>query len=396
MNNETRSPSIWATTLYYAQGLPFSIVRQVSVVFFKEQGVSLQSLGLIALYGIPWTFKFLWSPFVDQFSKKRRWIVVMELLLASMIGVVAFLISQKTSPIHIAAAFLVVAFLAATHDIAVDGFFLEALSKDKQAKYSGWIVASYRVALLTGSGVLISLSAKFSWPIIFLAVAVVFFILSFWHSFILPKPETVSVYKKMSFIKGFESFLALRGVGIAIAFIIFFKLGDALLFGMSTPFLLDAGMPKSKLGLISGVFGTLAAVSASIGGGWFISRYSLRRGLKIFAVVQTLAIPIYALVATIKPGVWILATAVIVEQISAGLGTAAYTNFVMRQNNAEYRATHYAIATGLMSVTTMMGGVMSGFGAQHFGYPLFFTLAFIASVPGLFLVPVVARRPECQ
>ena len=196
--------------------------------------------------------------------------------------------------------------------------------------------------------------------------------------------------------EGFRTFLLLPGIYQAIAFIILFKIGDALLFGMSTPFLLDAGMTKAQLGFFVGVIGVACAISASIGGGWFISRYRLRRGLWIFGIVQSFAIPVYALVAWAHGGLWTLVAAMIVEQIAAGLGTAAYSNFLMRQVNPNYKATHYSIVTGLMSLVTMMSGVMSGYGASHFGYATFFILAFVASLTGLIMIPFVAKRPECQ
>jgi PAT family beta-lactamase induction signal transducer AmpG len=402
MNVMKKINALWSATLYYAQGLPFSIVRQMSVVYFKDQGVSLQSLGHVALYGIPWTFKFLWSPIVDTFLTRRRWVILMEVLLASALGMLASIVQmQGSAPSQVkvvAFAFLIVAFLSATHDIAVDAFYLEALDRNDQAKFSGWIVASYRLAMLTGSGLLISFAGKFSWGFAFGAACGIFILISIWHSFFLPDPlrKNQSAQNLSTMLEGFRAFLKLPRVFQAICFIILFKLGDALLFGMSTPFLLDAGMTKTQLGTVVGIFGTISAITASICGGWFISKYKLRRGLWVFGIIQALAIPVYAIVATIHGTLTTLVVAVIIEQIAAGFGTAAYTNFVMRQNNPNYKATHYAVATGLMSLTTMLGGELSGHGAAHFGYATFFTLAFFASLPGLAMVPFVARRPECQ
>jgi PAT family beta-lactamase induction signal transducer AmpG len=147
---------------------------------------------------------------------------------------------------------------------------------------------------------------------------------------------------------------------------------------------------------MAGVVGTIVAIGAGMLGGWFISRYSLRRGLWCFGLAQNLAIPVYALVAWTHAGLWALSAAIIVEQAAAALGTAAYSNFLMRQNHPDFKATHYAIATGMMAFTTMLGGSLSGFGAHTYGYATFFTLAFIASVPGLLLIPFAARRPECR
>jgi PAT family beta-lactamase induction signal transducer AmpG len=394
------SPALWSATLYYAQGLPFGLVRQLAVVFFRDQGASLQSLGLVSLYGLPWTLKFLWSPWIDTVGTRRRWVVAMQAALTASTGGLALVIAMGASPRVAALAFLATAVLSATHDVASDGFYLDALDRADQAKFSGWIVAAYRLALLTAGGLLVALAGAVSWASVFLVAALVLATLTLWHWAVLPRPDRLQPPAARSgsprTLEAFRSFLRLPGITVAMAFVILFKLGDALLFGMSTPFLLDAGMTKGQLGVASGVFGTIAAIGAGMAGGWFISKYSLRRGLWCFGFVQNVAIPVYAVVAWTHPGLWGLTAAVILEQAAAGLGTAAYSNFLMRQNRPEFKATHYAIVTGMMALTTMLGGTISGFGAQAYGYAWFFTLAFVASVPGLLLIPVVARRPECR
>jgi MFS transporter, PAT family, beta-lactamase induction signal transducer AmpG len=397
------SPAVWSATLYFAQGLPFSLVRQLSVVFFRDQGVSLQSLGLVSLYGLPWTLKFLWAPWVDTKGTRRRWVVAMQGALGMAVGGLALVVAAGLRPSAAAAVLLGIAVVAATHDIASDGFYLEALDRAGQARFSGWVVAAYRLALLTGGGLLVSLAGMLSWAAVFLTAALLLMGLALWHGVALPRPasvvEPVGAQRRASASKtleAFRSFLRLPGIALAVAFIVLFKLGDALLFGMSTPFLLDAGMTKGQLGVTAGVFGTLMAIGAGMAGGWFISKYTLRRGLWCFGLIQSLAIPVYALVAWTHAGLWALSAAIIVEQAAAALGTAAYSNFLMRQNHPDFKATHYAIATGMMAFTTMLGGALSGFGAEAYGYALFFTLAFGASIPGLLLIPFVARRPECQ
>jgi MFS transporter, PAT family, beta-lactamase induction signal transducer AmpG len=393
-------PALWSATLYYAQGLPFGLVRQLAVVFFRDQGASLQSLGLVSLYGLPWTLKFLWSPWVDTVGSRRRWVVTMQAALTVNVGGLTLMIARGAGPRAAALALLLTAVLSATHDVASDGFYLEALDRTGQARFSGWIVAAYRLALLTAGGFLVSLAGTASWAHVFLVAALILAVLTLWHGIVLPRPgrpePPAGQVGSPKMLDAFRSFLGLPGIAIALAFVVLFKLGDALLFGMSTPFLLDAGMTKGQLGAASGIFGTIAAIGAGMGGGWFISKYSLRRGLWYFGFVQNVAILVYALVAWVHPGLWGLTVAVIIEQAAAGLGTAAYSNFLMRQNRPQFKATHYAIVTGMMSLTTMLGGAISGFGAQAYGYAWFFTLAFVASLPGLLLVPFVARRPECR
>src|SRR5262249_28842716 len=177
-----------------------------------------------------------------------------------------------------AAVILVVAVLSATHDIASDGFYLEALDRADQARFSGWIVAAYRLALLTGGGLLGSIARTVSWAVVFLLAALTLGGLALWHGGVLPRPdpalepdgvERPALLSRT--VEAFHSFLRLPGIALAVAFIVFFKLGDALLFGMSTPFLLDAGMTKAQLGVAAGVLGAGVAIGRGMAGGGVLS-----------------------------------------------------------------------------------------------------------------------------
>src|SRR5438477_11498486 len=178
--------ALWATTTYFAEGLPYSIVHQISSQFFTAAGASLQAIGLTSLYGLAWNLKFLWSPFVDTISTKKNWLVCLELLLAV---VVAFLFwpSMNFDLTFAAKIFLVIAFIAATHDIAIDGYYIQSLNDAEQAAFSGLRVAAYRVALLVGNGALVVLAGKVSWQACFLTAAGILGVLAVWHHLVLPK-----------------------------------------------------------------------------------------------------------------------------------------------------------------------------------------------------------------
>jgi PAT family beta-lactamase induction signal transducer AmpG len=328
----------------------------------------------------------------------------MQILLAVCAAALA-LFAFAASPVQVFVIFFfMMAVISATHDIAIDGFYIDALGKDQQAAFSGMKVAAYRLAMLTGNGFLVALSGSQGWGVTFAVAAVILSGLTLWHSYALPrsieKREQAEHEKnhetRVPFIEGFREFLKIPGVAWVFLFAIVFKIGDAMLFAMSTPFLLDSGVSKAELGFYNGVLGTIAGITAAMVGGYIISKKNLRFGILCFGIIQNFAIPVYTLVAILKPPPWGFALAVIVEQIAAGLGQSAYMNFLMRQNRPGFKATHYAIVTGLMSLTVMFGGAASGFLASRFGYAHFFMIAFGASLPGLFILRKMAQRPECQ
>ncbi len=179
----------WITTTYFAEGFPYSVVRQISSVFFKDSGASLQAIGMTSLYGLPWVLKFLWAPFVDEFSTKRRWLLFMEACLTAVIFLMATGSTLPRALPVVAVLFLVTAILSATHDISIDGFYLEALDRHEQAKYVGFQAMSYRIALIAGGGGIVFFSGLTSWWGAFLLASAIMGLLLIYHTLKLPRIE---------------------------------------------------------------------------------------------------------------------------------------------------------------------------------------------------------------
>ena len=186
-------PHVWAFTTYFAEGFPYSIIRIISSVFFRDMRVSLEAIGLTSLFGIPWVLKFLWGPQVDQYGTKRKWMLLMQSLLFVMVIAAAFIAPLSEGVRIIAILFFVGSFVAATHDIAIDGYYMEALDEKGQAKFVGYRVMAYRIALMTGTGVIVTIGATTSWLTGFLCAGVLLAILLVYHFFLLPKVETESI-----------------------------------------------------------------------------------------------------------------------------------------------------------------------------------------------------------
>lgn len=195
MAQETSTPETrcripwWVVTTYFAEGFPYSLVRQISTVFFRDAGASLQGVGLTSLYGVPWTLKFLWAPLVDTYSTKRRWILAAETVLLGLILLLAGVSALPAALPLAAIVFLLLAFTSATHDIAIDGYYLEGLDRKGQARWVGFQAGSYRLALIAGGGGVIALSGWTSWSWGFLLAAAILGGLLTTHALILPRLE---------------------------------------------------------------------------------------------------------------------------------------------------------------------------------------------------------------
>lgn len=383
----------WVISTYFAEGLPWSIVHQVSAEMFTAMGASLQAIGLTALYGVSWNAKGLWSPILDMYSTTRRWLIAAELALVLAVGSIAwFAGTNDLGSIAVALAF--VAFLGATQDIAIDGFYMRALDKDRQASFSGVRVGAYRAALVVGKGLLVLIAGLTSWRVCFLAASGILLALAGLHALILPEElrrsdresggeGAAANQRGLSFGRAYSTFFAQPKIVWTISFILLYRAGDALMFAMSTPLLKSLGMDTAARAMLSGIVGTVISVAGSMLGGALIGRYGLARTLKPIAVAQSLAILLYVWLAWAKPGLVGIAAIVLVEQLVAGVGTAALMVFLMRRSAGEYKTSHFAIASSLMSVGMTALGSVSGVLAASVGFTAFFALAFAVSVPGV-------------
>jgi PAT family beta-lactamase induction signal transducer AmpG len=184
-----QAPHVWAFTTYFAEGFPYTIIRIISSVFFRDMRVSLEAIGLTSLFGIPWVLKFLWGPQIDQFGTKRRWMLSMQFLLVIMAIAVACLSPIPGGIRFIAILFFIGSFIAATHDMAIDGYYMEALDKDGQARFVGYRVMAYRIAMMTGTGIIVTIGTTINWLAGYLSAGGLLLILFLYHIFLLPKVE---------------------------------------------------------------------------------------------------------------------------------------------------------------------------------------------------------------
>jgi PAT family beta-lactamase induction signal transducer AmpG len=386
----------WVATTNFGEGLPWTVLHQMGTELITERGGTPTQIASTSLFHLAVTFKFLWSPVVDLFGRKRSWVVATQLLLGG--GMMAIAAATRTpgfGMFWIVASFFAV--MHATHDIACDGFYIEALDRKDQALYSGVRVAAFRVAMIFGASWLVTHVATKSWVLAFGVAGVVMIATALVNAVVMPHPALPAAPPKAgprtpAFWTAYRSFLAQPQARTVLSFMFFYRLGDIMMFAMSKPLLRDIGVDLGHRGTLNG-WGTTAFIVGSLVGGGVIARFSLRRTLVPLLYLQNLTIPLYVALAVFKPtftGVFLI---VMVEQLVSGIGNSAHIVFLIQRCRGVFSASHYAFATAVVSLGSTLSGYVSGPLDQHFGHPIFFTLAFVASWPALALVWFVPKVP---
>ncbi len=389
----------WVVSTYFAEGLPFSVVRQLASEFLTSMGTDPKAIGATSLYGIAWNLKLFWSPLLDRYGSLRRWLLGVQALLGLVIMGVAWQAGEGDLG-GVARLLVVAAFLAATHDNAVDRFYLVALDKHAQTALAGLRTSAFRVALLAGKGLLALAGAlqiaghgrTAAWRVTFLAAGAALLVLAGVHALVLPRPppRRAAGTPLPGYLDAFVSFLAQPRAAVSLAFIVLYKAGDSPLFAMNAPFLKSLGLGDLARGAV-GTAGMIASISGAIAGGGTIARFGLQRTLRPIVAVQGFAILLYVALAVARPSPALVSVVAVVEQLAAGVGDSALAVFLMRRCAKEHKAAHYAIASALMSVMSTTAGVSSGYLVARFGYASFFALAFAASLPGMVLAWLVPQ-----
>jgi PAT family beta-lactamase induction signal transducer AmpG len=392
---KSRRTLAWVATANFGEGLPWSVLHQMGTEFITDRGGTPTQIASTSLFHFAVTLKFLWSPFVDLFATKRAWVIGTQLLLAGGMATLAATTAVPGFGLFwlVAAAFAV---LHATHDIACDGFYIQALDRKDQALYSGVRVAAFRVAMILGSSGLVTFVATRSWALAFIVAGAFMAATALINAKLMPRPQgpvaaEAAPTKGAAFWKAYRTFLAQPKALLILSFMFFYRLGDIMMFAMSKPLLRDIGVDLGHRGILNG-FGTLTFIIASLVGGAIIARVGLKRALVPMLYLQNLAIPLYIVLAVVKPSFGVIVLIVLVEQLVSGIGNSAHVMFLIQRSRGVFSASHYAFATAVVSLGSTLSGYVSGPLNQHFGHPIFFTLAFVASWPALVLVWFVPKE----
>ena len=431
MNSTKRiSPWAWVPTLYFAQGIPYFIVNNISVLMFAKMGVPNGEMALFtSLLYLPWTIKPFWSPFIDIIKSKRWWIISMQILMS-----IAFIlltlsipkpdeatIAAGTTPISMftitLVLFIITAFASATHDIAADGFYMLALRQSDQAAFVGIRSTFYRLASIFGQGVLVAIAGAIelrykdiplSWTITMLVTAVMFSLVTFYHLFAIPKPTSdksvltpgtasaKAIFQE--FGRTFATYFTKPGVWLAIAFMLLYRLPEAFLIKMCMPFLVaskEAGgleLSTAEVGIVYGTIGVIFLTVGGILGGLFASRIGLKKSIWWMAGCMTLPCLTFVYLAIGQPdNLFAISTAIAIEQFGYGFGFTAYMLYMMYFSEGEFKTSHYAICTAFMALSMMIPGMFAGYLQEAVGYVNFFWIVILCCAATI-VVTVFADR----
>ena len=398
MENKKISPWAWVPSAYFAQGLPYVAVMTISVIMYKRLGLSNTDIALYTswLY-LPWVIKPFWSPFVDLLRTKRWWIVAMQLLIGAGLAGIALAIPADRFVQLTLAMFWLVAFSSATHDIAVDGFYMLALDSREQAFYVGIRSTFYRLATIAGQGLLVVLAGVLerrtgmvvqAWSATFLLLAGFFLALCLYHRFVLPRPSAdcpsagalhsfSDVFREFAAV--FVSFFRKKQAGVAILFMLFYRFPEAQLVKLINPFLLDPveagglGLSTEQVGWVYGTVGIAGLTIGGIVGGICAARGGLRKWLWPMAWSLSLTCLTFVYLAYAQPGsLAVVSLCVFVEQFGYGFGFTAYMLYLIYYSAGQHQTAHYAICTAFMALGMMLPGMAAGWLQEWMGYRRFF------------------------
>ena len=399
-------PWAWVPTLYLGESLPFSAVMLLSVIMFKDFGLSD---GQITVYtgwlGLPWVIKPLWSPFIDNFKTKRWWILTMQFVMGIALAIVAFTIPTAYWLQCSLALFMLIAFASATHDVSADGFYIIGLDNHDQELFVGVRNTFYRIGMMLGQGGMVTLQAvialaltssgdkdsyqnSIAWAIVFVVMALFMVLLGLFHSFALP-PVEQPLHDKfeiktqlIEFWNTIKVFCHKPHIITALLFILLFRLPEGLLTKIVPLFLTrsiaEGGLEMDKVdfGLIYGTLGVIGLLLGGILGGWAISKWGLKKCLWPLVLCITLPDIVYVYLSYVfTDNIWVIGSCVCIEQLGYGLGFAAYTLYLVHFSRGERSTAVFAICTaGQYLGGVMLPGMVSGLISENVGYQTFFLI----------------------
>jgi PAT family beta-lactamase induction signal transducer AmpG len=391
----------------FASGMPLLLTLSTLSYWLAKIGVDKTTIGLFALTGTPYTFKFLWSPIIDQLpfpvlgrllGRRRAWLLVIQLLLAAAIFGMG-LTDPAIAPWTTALMATIVAFLSASQDIVVDAYRIEILNDAEQGAGAGATQTGYRIGLLLAGAGALALSDFFSWSFVFSVLAGTMLVCAV-ITLLAPRapeppapaaPRSYQVWVKEAVIDPLADFASRRGWGVILVFILFYKFGDAIGGIMANPFYSAMGFSGSEIAFVSKLWGVWMTVLGGLIGGVLVAQIGIFRALMIGGVLQALTNFGYCVVAWRGHDLWALTGAITVDNLAGGAAGAAMVAYLSRLTNIAFTATQYALLTSLMAYGRTVMSAGGGWLADQMDWASFFALTALLAVPGLLLLAWLIR-----
>lgn len=380
-----------ALLMGFSCGLPLLLTISVLQAWMKEEGVDLTIIGLMALVGLPYTLKFLWAPFLDRFTfaflgRRRGWMLAAQIALAVSIAGLGF-----TDPVHapwmVAFAAFLVTFFSASQDIVVDAYRREDLSDRELGLGSSLYIGGYRIGMLLASGGGLIMADHMSFSIVYLIMSGCM-LPGVITTLLTPEPEIVGTPTSIraAVLDPLVEYFSRHGAVLILAFILFYKIGDTMASAMTTPFYLDIGFSKTEIGTVVKLFGFWATIVGTLAGGVIMIRLGINRSLWVFGMLQAMSTACFMFLARIGYSIAALSGVIAFENLSSGMGTAAYAAYMASITNKKFTATQYALLTSLMGIPRVIASSPTGFFAKNMGWEGFFLTCTLMAIPGMLLL----------
>lgn len=383
----------------FSSGLPLALTSSTLQAWFTQENVNLMTIGALSLVGLPYVWKFLWAPLMDRFAppwlgRRRGWISLMQLSLCISLFLLANM-QPNVSAFSMGLLALLIAFLSASQDIAVDAYRADILHANERGLGAAFTIFAARIAMLIAGGLALIIADHFGWRFTYELMAILMGI-SICASYFGPEPsETILPPKTIlsAVIEPFKDLLKRPDIGIILAFIVFYKIGDALALSLMSNFLLHGlGFTLTDVGVAYKTMGLFATILGAFAGGVFLARISLYQALLIFGLAQTFSNLLFMVLAYVGKNYLLMTSAIFIESFCSGMSTAALLAFLMSLCHQQYSATQYALLSALFSIGRVFLGPLAAYLVGHFGWINFYFWSFLACFPGIILLSLLRKR----
>ena len=381
-----------ALVMGFSCGVPLLLTISVLQAWMKKAGVDLTVIGTFSLVGLPYTLKFIWAPLFDRFTlpflgRRKGWLLVAQVALILSIALLGFM-NPAQSPWMVAVAAFLVTFCSASQDIVVDAYRREDLSDEELGLGSSLYIYGYRAGMLLASGGGLILADHISFSLVYLIMAASL-IPGMVATVMTPEPEQAHgqpATLAQAVINPLREYFSREGALLILLFIMLYKIGDTMASAMTTPFYLDVGFSMTEVGTVVKLFGFWATLLGAFTGGILMLKIGINRSLWIFGFLQALSTAGFAWLAVVGHSIGLLSGVIAFENLSSGMGTAAYVAFMAALTDKRFTATQYALLSSLMGVPRVLAAAPTGFFAKHLGWESFFVACTLVALPGMLLL----------
>lgn len=397
-----KSRRVWLLmAVGFASGLPLWLTGVTLSAWMKNEGVNLKTIGIFSLVALPYTFKVLWAPLMDRYTlpflgRRRGWMLLTQVLLMGAIAAMG-LVNPKDAPVAMACIAMGVTFLSASQDIVADAWRTDILTMEERGLGNSLYVTGYRLGMLVAGGLAFVLSDHLGWSRTYYVMGVLMGV-GVVATLLAPEPQSVRPPRNLAdaVVRPFVDYFRRKYALGVLAFLVLYKLGDAIAASMVTPFYIELGFSNTEIGALSKTLGMVATIGGGLLGGLLMVKLSMRRALFIFGAAQGITNLAFMALALVGKNDMMLASTIAVDNVCTGLGVTAFAAFLMSLCHKSFSATQYALLSALGTIANRLIGSLSGYLATWMGWPTFFGFTAVAAIPALVLLmflPENAAQP---